>query len=100
MKILARGVLTAALLLVAALAQATTFTVNSTNDIQLSKAGSAVTATGRLSLNQFQVIHGKDTSPPLDLRADYDVSFDRAANSAGVSGPNKVTTRIGVMEAK
>jgi hypothetical protein len=25
---------------------------------------------------------------------------DRAANSAGVSGPNKVTTRIGVMEAK
>jgi hypothetical protein len=25
---------------------------------------------------------------------------ERAENSAGVSGPNKVTTRIGVIEAK
>ena len=59
-------------------------TVNSTNDIQLTKAGSAVTAAGRLSLNQFQVIHDKQASPPLDLRADYDVTIDRAANSASL----------------
>jgi hypothetical protein len=56
-------------------------TINSTNQIQLAKGGSAVTATGQFNLNQLQVSRANQTTPPLSLSANYDVSLDRAANN-------------------
>jgi len=56
-------------------------TINSTNQIQLSKGGSAITATGVFNLTQLQLTRTNQTTPPLDLRANYDVSLDRTANN-------------------
>ena len=56
-------------------------TINSTNQIQLAKAGAAITATGQFNLGQLQVTRADQTTPPLDLKANYDVSLDRAANT-------------------
>jgi uncharacterized protein involved in outer membrane biogenesis len=57
-------------------------TISSTNEIQLAKAGAAITAAGQLSLSQFQLTRTNQTSPPLDLRLDYNVGVDRAASTA------------------
>ena len=56
-------------------------TINSTNQIQLAKSGSAISATGQFNLTQLQLTRTNQTTPPLDLKANYDVSVDRAAHS-------------------
>ncbi|HTL58113.1 MAG TPA: AsmA family protein [Candidatus Limnocylindrales bacterium] len=55
-------------------------TINSTNQIQLAKGGAAITATGQFGLSQLQLTRTNQATPPLDLKANYDVSVDRAAN--------------------
>ncbi|HWH68331.1 MAG TPA: hypothetical protein VNT26_03060, partial [Candidatus Sulfotelmatobacter sp.] len=56
--------------------------INSTNEIQLAKTGALITTVGRFNINQFQVTRTNQTTPSLDLRAEYDVSVDRAASNA------------------
>jgi uncharacterized protein involved in outer membrane biogenesis len=59
-----------------------TTTIDSANDVELSKAGNTITARGRFSANKIQVTRAGQTTPVLDFRADYDVTVDRAAQSA------------------
>ncbi|HSU57276.1 MAG TPA: hypothetical protein VLT36_24760 [Candidatus Dormibacteraeota bacterium] len=56
--------------------------VSSTNQIELAKAGSSITASGQLNLNKLQVTRQGQTTPTLDLLAKYDVSLDRTASNA------------------
>lgn len=56
--------------------------ISSTNTIQLASAGKSIAASGQLNLRQFQLTRTNQNTPPLDLAASYDVSVDRAANSA------------------
>src|SRR4029077_10363742 len=57
-------------------------TINSTNDIQFAKAGSALTIAGQFNLNKLQVTRTNLTTPPLDFRAEYNVGIDTAAGNA------------------
>jgi uncharacterized protein involved in outer membrane biogenesis len=59
-------------------------TISSTNEIQLAKAGSLITASGRLDLNKFQITRTNQTTPQLDLQADYNVTVDRAQSNGVV----------------
>ena len=56
--------------------------INSTNEIQLAKAGTAVTATGVLDLSKLQLTRAQQTTPTLDIRAEYNVTVDRTAENA------------------
>jgi uncharacterized protein involved in outer membrane biogenesis len=56
--------------------------INSTNDLQLAKAGNSITAAGRFSADKLQLTRAGQTTPTLDLSAAYDVTVDRAAQSA------------------
>jgi uncharacterized protein involved in outer membrane biogenesis len=57
-------------------------TINSTNEIQLANAGAAITAAGLFNLNQLQMTRTNQTSPPLDLSAQYNIGVDRNAGNA------------------
>jgi len=59
-------------------------TLNSSNVIQLSRGGNSISTVGQFNVNQFQLTRTNQTSPPLDLRANYDVNVDRTANLAVV----------------
>ena len=59
--------------------------INSTNEIQLTKAGSAITASGQLNINQLQVTRQKETTPVLDLLARYNIGIDRSASNASLN---------------
>ena len=57
-------------------------TINSTNEITLSKAGAVIAATGRFDADKFQVTRAGQTTPALDFSADYVVTVDSAARTA------------------
>jgi hypothetical protein len=57
-------------------------TIGSTNQIEMAKAGSVITAAGQLNVNQFQVTRTNETTPALDLVTKYSVTVDRGANNA------------------
>jgi hypothetical protein len=59
-------------------------TISSTNTIQLSNAGNSIAAAGQLNMRQFQLTRTNQTTPPLDLAANYDIAVDRAASNATV----------------
>jgi uncharacterized protein involved in outer membrane biogenesis len=59
-------------------------TISSTNQIELAKAGSVITASGQLDVSKFQLTRTNQTTPQLDLRADYNVTVDRAQSNAVV----------------
>jgi uncharacterized protein involved in outer membrane biogenesis len=59
-----------------------TTTINSTNEIQLEKAGSLVTAAGEVTVGKFQLIRTNQTTPTLDLRAAYNVTVDTSRSNA------------------
>ena len=56
--------------------------VNSTNLVALAKGGQSIAVTGQFNLNSLEVTRTNQTTPPLDLRADYDLTLDRAASNA------------------
>ena len=60
--------------------------LNSTNEIQLAKAGSLITAAGQLSVSKFEVTRANETTPPLDFEARYDVTVDLAQSNAWCAG--------------
>ncbi|HEX4263510.1 MAG TPA: AsmA family protein [Verrucomicrobiae bacterium] len=57
-------------------------TMTSTNEVELSKAGKAISAIGQLRASKFQVSLTNQSTPPIDLLADYDVSVDKTEKTA------------------
>ncbi len=70
--------------------------INSTNEIQLSKSGAAITATGRFNVDKLQLTRGGQTTPTLDLSAAYDVTVERAGQSATLRSLNLTGMQNGV----
>ncbi len=68
-------------------------TVGLTTDLELTKAGGQVTASGQLNLARFQVTRAGQTTPTLDLRCDYNVTVDNAAQSAVLKTLNLAGTQ-------
>ncbi|MCX6901933.1 MAG: AsmA family protein [Verrucomicrobia bacterium] len=59
-----------------------TTTISSSNQIQLTKSGKAITAAGRLDVNQFQVTRAGQTTPQMDLALQYATDVDLNAGNA------------------
>lgn len=59
-----------------------TTVVNSTNVIELSKAGAVITAVGQLDAARVAITRQKQTTPTLDFRCDYAVTVDNTGKSA------------------
>ncbi len=57
-------------------------TISSTNEIELAKGGSVITAQGRFDLNHLQLTRTNQTTPRLDLRKEYDLTLDRGQSIA------------------
>ena len=57
-------------------------TISSTNEVELAKGGSVVTAKGQFDVSSFQLTRMNQTTPRLDLRKQYDVTIDRAQGVA------------------
>ncbi len=55
-----------------------TTTINSTNQIELAKGGTLITALGKVDVSKFQMKRGTDVTPTLDFHSDYDVVVDVA----------------------
>jgi len=70
-------------------------TLNSTNEIQLAKAGSSITAVGQLNVSRFSVTRTNETTPPLDFLAEYNVTVDRAQSNALLRGLTLTGTQRG-----
>jgi len=70
-------------------------TINSTNQIELTKAGATVTASGRLTVGQFQLTRANLTTPKLDFLADYNVTVDRGQSVAVLRGLTLTGTQNG-----
>ena len=69
--------------------------INSTNEIELAKAGATITATGRFNVDKVQLTRAGQTTPTLDLSAAYDMTVDRAAKSATLRSLNFTATQNG-----
>lgn len=61
-----------------------TTTISSTNTLQLTNAGSVVVVAGRFDADRFQLTHPGATTPSVDLHANYDLTLNRADQSAMV----------------
>jgi len=57
-------------------------TITLTNAIEISKEGAAISAVGALSASQFQLSRTNESTPAIDLRADYNVSVDNTGKTA------------------
>jgi len=70
-------------------------TVTLTNQVELAKAGAAISVVGELSASKFQLSRTNQSTPALDLRADYNVSVDKTAQSALLRRLNVAGTQDG-----
>ncbi len=57
-------------------------TFNSSNRLEIAQAGAVVSAAGQFDLANFQITRTNETTPPLDLRANYDLTVDSTARQA------------------
>jgi hypothetical protein len=55
--------------------------LNATNTVRVANGGARLAVSGRLLATGFQLARSGATTPALDVRADYDGAFDRAAAS-------------------
>jgi uncharacterized protein involved in outer membrane biogenesis len=69
--------------------------LNSTNDVQIAKGGSVITAIGQLALSKFEVKRANEVTPPLDLQAQYNVTLDLAQSNSLVREFNLTGTQRG-----
>jgi uncharacterized protein involved in outer membrane biogenesis len=69
--------------------------IDCTNEIELAKAGASITATGRFDADKVRLTRAGQTTPTLDFSAAYDVSVDRAAQSATLRSLNFAGTQNG-----
>ncbi len=70
-------------------------TISSSNDIELTRAGSVIRATGRCDAGNLQLTRAGQTTPTLNLNADYAVTVDNAARTLLVRGLNVTGTQNG-----
>ncbi len=70
-------------------------TITLTNQIELAKAGAAISVVGELSASKFQLSRTNQSTPALDLRADYNVAVDKTAQTALVRTLNVSGTQDG-----
>ena len=63
-------------------------TISSTNEVELAKGGSVITAKGQLDVSSFQLTRMNQTTPRLDLRKEYDVTVDRAQSTGHPAQPD------------
>ncbi len=70
-------------------------TITSTNEIQFTKSGAVVNATGQLDVGKLQVTRAGATTPALDVHAEYDVTVDRSASVATLRKVNLNGTQSG-----
>ncbi len=56
--------------------------INSTNQIELTKGGSIITAAGKLNAGSVRITRAGQTTPTLDATLAYNVTIDREAKSA------------------
>jgi hypothetical protein len=61
-----------------------TTTVNTSNDIELSRGGAVITAAGTVNVARFEVKRQNQTSPTIDLRCEYNFSVNRPEQSVQV----------------
>ncbi len=59
-----------------------TTTINSTNQVEIAKAGTLITTIGQMDVSKFQMKRASNSTPTLDLRSDYDVTVDLAQSNA------------------
>ncbi len=69
--------------------------ISSTNEVELAKGGSMITAKGQLDLSSFQLTRMNQTTPRLDLRSDYDLTVDRGQSLATLRGLTLTGTQNG-----
>ncbi|HEX5398761.1 MAG TPA: AsmA family protein, partial [Verrucomicrobiae bacterium] len=72
-----------------------TTTIDSVNNVELAKAGNAITVTGKFDVNKLQLTRAGQTTPTLNLNAAYDVAVDRAAQSATIQSLDLTGTQNG-----
>ena len=70
-------------------------TIRSTNHIELAKAGAMITASGQWTVSKFQLTRANQTTPQLDLSADYNVTVDRGQSAAVLRGLTLTGTQNG-----
>lgn len=59
-----------------------TTAINSTNVLELTKGGSAITASGQLDAARVRITRQSQTTPTVDLHCDYNISINRNDQSA------------------
>lgn len=70
-------------------------TIHSVGQIELDKLGSIITANGQLMVGKFQLTRTNQTTPQLDLRADYNVTIDRSKKVILLNGLTVTGTQNG-----
>ncbi len=70
-------------------------TISSTNQVELAKAGAMITASGQWAVSKFQLTRANQTTPQLDLLADYNVTVDRGQSAALLRGLTLTGTQNG-----
>jgi uncharacterized protein involved in outer membrane biogenesis len=72
-----------------------TTTISSSNDIELTRAGTIISATGRFDADHVQLTRAGQTTPMLNLNASYAVTVDHAAQTAVLRELNVAGTQNG-----
>jgi len=72
-----------------------TTTISSSNDIELTKAGTVISATGRFDAGNLQLTRAGQTTPTLNLNASYALTVDNTAQTLVLHGLNVVGTQNG-----
>lgn len=72
-----------------------TTTISSSNEIELTRSGAGISATGRFDAGHVQLTRAGQTTPTLDFSANYDVTVDRTAQTALLRGLNLAGTQNG-----
>jgi hypothetical protein len=57
-------------------------TISSSNTLQAANAGAVISAAGQLRAGKFQLGRTNESTPPIELRADYNLSVDKSAKTA------------------
>ncbi len=70
-------------------------TITSTNQIELANGGSTITTVGQFNLDHLQVTRTNQTTPPMDLRSDYNLTVDQRASNVVVRALNLAGTQKG-----
>jgi len=72
-----------------------TTTISSSNEIELTRSGSVISATGRFDAGHVQLTRAGQTTPTLNLNASYAVTVDGPAQTALLHGLNVAGTQNG-----